>query len=168
MAEQRKVMLSELAELSMSLARKLHGQAMAAEGQAQADLALAFQRVSRSLRQTLALQDKLERDRRLAERQAAEDAARETRARIHRRERQVRNALSPLVWDEAEGDEDEADPRLDRLHDLITEAAEQDDFLSLPLETCIARIRADLRLSADGPGPIAPAPPTVTIWRSSA
>jgi hypothetical protein len=55
----------------LTLARSIHGRALAAEDdKAASDLGLAFHRISRSVRQTLALEAKLERDQR---REARED-----------------------------------------------------------------------------------------------
>ena len=60
MREKQEALLGELADLGMSLARDLHARALAASDDAVAcDLALAFHRISRSLRQTLALQSRL-------------------------------------------------------------------------------------------------------------
>ncbi len=62
-AEQDIRWLDELSELGMAMARDLQGQALAAtEAGEKADLALAFQRTARSVRQTIALKAQLERD----------------------------------------------------------------------------------------------------------
>ncbi|MET0271438.1 MAG: hypothetical protein ABW360_00460, partial [Phenylobacterium sp.] len=56
-------MLAELAELDLALARKVQACAMAAEDpETVGALARSYQRVARSLRQTLALKAKLKRD----------------------------------------------------------------------------------------------------------
>ena len=63
MTERHRQALTELAELGLSLARKIHAQAETVEDVEQAaELSLAFHRVSRSVRQTVALEAKLERD----------------------------------------------------------------------------------------------------------
>lgn len=77
-AAHRAALLGELAELSMSLARRVHGEAMAAtEPEALVSLSNGFQRVARVVRQSLALQARLERD----EARAARDALRFVEAR---------------------------------------------------------------------------------------
>ena len=180
MAERHCLLLGELAELSMSLARRLHEQAMAAEPAE--GLVLAFQRVSRSLRQTLALEAKLEREHR---RGALEDArlADETRrARVKARRSQVNAALTRLIW--TEGERCEIGEHLVDLNRLLEEESFHDGFLDDPVEAVIARIREDLGLPANDAAPgEAPSPlagstagrpddgrpcASPTIWRSAA
>lgn len=173
MAERHSLALAELGALGMALA-----QALAATGETRAELTLAFHRLSRSVRQTFALESRLEREARQAGRERAEAAEREAIVRAHRRRAQVRSALSPLIWTEAEGGEDEADALFDDLNARLAEASDE-AFLTEPLETCVARIAADMGLpvppatsgeeapaqpaNADEAGPEAPA-----IRRSSA
>lgn len=165
-AQNQDEILAELAALGLALARDLQARALAAKDDAGAcDLALAFHRVSRSLRQTLALQSRLERDRAVALREAANDQARTTLERVQRRRRQVRAALTPLIWTEAEGEEAEA--LLGDLEALLMEASEDEDFIALPVEACIARIREGLDLPAPDTADN-DAAPEVVIWRSSA
>src|SRR5688500_13108755 len=87
MTERHRQALTELAELGLSLARKIHAQAETVEDVEQAaELSLAFHRVSRSVRQTVALEAKLERD-------AQAPVANENRAKaILRPERKPLNA----------------------------------------------------------------------------
>src|SRR3569833_1678343 len=97
-----------LADLGLSQARDLHARALAADDdKAACDLGLAFHRISRSVRQTYALESRLERERRLSEREDRQDIARETLARVQRKRAAVRKAVSGLIWTEAEGDEAE-------------------------------------------------------------
>ncbi|HEX7887411.1 MAG TPA: hypothetical protein VF474_15660, partial [Phenylobacterium sp.] len=57
-------MLAELAGLDLSLARHVHACAVSTEDPAEvADLARAYQRISRSMRQSLALHARLKRER---------------------------------------------------------------------------------------------------------
>lgn len=178
--------LGELAELSLTLARNLHARALAAETPAEAEgLALAFQRVSRSVRQTLALELKVERglraaDREDADRQAAEaHAAAEAEAadddepdpeaeeswRVRRRADRVRGALKRLIWDEAEGDEQEYEVLIEDLDHRLSEAARRADFHDLPIEALIRQLKADMGLpgalvvtACDAPAPKPPDP----------
>jgi hypothetical protein len=148
MAERHGHMLGELSELVLELARDLQARALAAETPADAaELSLAFHRVARSLRQTLALEAKLERDRHRARREDHAEAAREDIARRQRLKTQVRLSVERAIWTEAEGDE--AERLADDLDDLLDAYALADDFTVTPVEAHIARIRHDLGLAAD-------------------
>ncbi|WP_293379485.1 hypothetical protein, partial [Phenylobacterium sp.] len=136
-----------------------------AETPAEADkLALAFQRVSRGVRQTFALELKIERARREAEREDARAAAETAEpeceddddlalAEAHTltadRKRRVRGALNRLIWDEAGGDEGEFEILTDDLQMRLNEAARRDDFLDLPFETLVRQIKADMDLGGE-------------------
>ncbi len=139
---QQETILAELADLSLTLARDLHARALAADDDAKAcDLSLAFHRLARSTRQTLALQSRLDRETR-------QDVARETLRRVQSKRSQIRSAVSPLIWTEYEGDEAEA--LFEDLEALIAdECADEAEFLAAPLETCIARVREALGLPAN-------------------
>jgi hypothetical protein len=182
MRERQDRILAELCELGLVLARDLQACALAADQASEkADLSLAFQRTSRSVRQTLALESKLERDRRLAEREAYEAVERAETVRAAQRRAQVKLAVERCVWSEAEGDEAETlladlDDRLER--DALSDAFSDDE----PVETHIARLCAELGVTplpsssplgggggeADGGGfhsDLGGSPPTP--WRSS-
>ena len=142
--ERQDRILAELSELGLALARDLQACALAAdEASDKADLSLAFQRTSRSVRQTLALEAKLERDRQTAERESRESATRAEAVRVARRKAQVKLAVERCVWSEADGDEAETllndlDDRLER--DTLSDAFAGDD----PVEAHIARLCAEL------------------------
>jgi hypothetical protein len=152
-AERCDRMLGELSELGMALARDLAARALAAETPEQAtNLALAFHRISRSLRQTLALEAKVERDRRAganeAERQArvkAEGAG----VRIEHRKIRVRDGLNRLLWEEAERNEEEFEAIADELDARLDEAALREDFEDIPIETLILQIKSDMGLAGE-------------------
>jgi hypothetical protein len=147
-AERRDGLLTRLADLGMSLAEDLHARALAAKDDKSAnDLALAFHRISRSVRQTLALEARFERDAKLAAREEARQLASETLDRVQKKRSQIRRAISRDVWSEYEGDEAEA--LLDDLDAWVFEASEDDGFLDDPAETLIARIRENLGLAAN-------------------
>ena len=151
MAERHALLLGELAGLGMAVARDLQGRVACAEtDEAAQGLALAFQRVSRSVRQTLALEAKLARDMRRIAREDAADTRDEVRRRVNLRQGQVRVAVAREVWAEHEGDEAEA--RLEALESHILDAALSETFLDEPIEACIARIRVDLGLAANDTG----------------
>jgi len=161
--ERQDAVLAELSELGLSLARELHARAMAAQTPAEAEkLALAFQRVSRGVRQTFALELKIERARREAEREAhaadpagpaPEPAPPSPADQAHRRgaerKARVRGALYRLMWDEAERDEEEFDILDHDLEMRLGEAARREDFLDLPIETLIRQIKSDMGLCGE-------------------
>ena len=142
--------LAELSELGLELARGLQVWALAAEtaGEAQA-LSLAFHRTSRSVRQTIALEAKLDRDRRGQDRDDRRAAEQRDGARTVRRRQQLRLAVERAIWTEVEGDV--AEHLVDHLDDLLEEDALDDGFLEGPVEAQIARLRADLGLPAEAP-----------------
>jgi hypothetical protein len=138
-------MLAIIAEQGLSLATALHDRAVQAEAAEQAaSLAMAWNRTTRSLRQTIALADRLDRDRRHAEREARAEADRDHDRRLDRRKAQVKAAVERLIRTEAE--EDEAEQLIDDLDDLLKAEALADDFAADPLDAHIARIATDLGL----------------------
>jgi hypothetical protein len=103
-AERRRAMLEQLAEIGMALARDLSrrvGEGLErGEPLDGGDAALEFSRISRSVRQTLALEARLDQDRdALAKMFAAEREARETarRQRIEDRRECVRGAVDEAI-----------------------------------------------------------------------
>jgi hypothetical protein len=157
MAERHGRILARLSELGLSLAEQVHERAAAAETPEQAaNLGLAFHRISRTVRQTIALEAKLVRDAARAEREAERDDAVRRRealprdeARIAERKAQVRDAVERVIWDEVEDDE-EGEEYADYLTDLLEERLEMggraNDFGLEPLETHIARFLNDFGL----------------------
>ena len=96
--------LAELSELGLALARDLQACALAADDIAtKSELGLAFQRVSRAVRQTLALEAKLERDRQRDARDDLADAGQAREDRAERRKAQVRMAVKRCVLDVHDG-----------------------------------------------------------------
>lgn len=145
MAERHGRVLAELSELALSLARHLHERALSAEAPEEAArLGGAFHAVSRSARQSLALEARLERDRRRRDQEDRAEAAREARVRVHTRRAQLRAAVERLIWTESEGEE--AERLLDDLDDFLDETALYDDFTETPVEAHIQRIGAELGL----------------------
>lgn len=130
----------------MAMARDLQGQALAAtEAGEKADLALAFQRTARSVRQTIALKAQLERDRARRDRDDREDRAetdRLTAARVQAHVARVRNDVKRIVWDELEP----ADARfvLQELNEQIAEMALADDFCAVPVNIHVMHFCAEL------------------------
>jgi hypothetical protein len=89
MAERRGRILAELSEIGLTLARELHARALAAEdAKTAADLGLACRRIARSVRETLALKAKLER----------EQKHREPPTRIEGRKQQLPATVRRTIW----------------------------------------------------------------------
>ena len=158
-------MLGELAELGLMLARELARQAQASEDPADTErLVTAFNKTSRGVRLTLALDAKLERDvarqareeadvadrrehaaRALAEQQAR--AAPPSPAEVHKT--RVRKLLNRLVWNESEGDEEEYDILCEDLDARLNEAARCEGFADTPVEVIAQGVASDMGLSGD-------------------
>jgi hypothetical protein len=141
-------LLDEMADLGMSFARKLEARVelVTSVDEAQA-LARAFDRVTRSGRLAIALQNKLARDRLeigKLDRAAAHKA-------VERRKAQVTAVLDREIFTD-EADQDTADTLAERLTERLDAEALFDDFLNGPLDRVIARIRKDLGL----PDPVPP------------
>jgi hypothetical protein len=136
-------MLARLAERDLSAAEKVHDQLMAAETAAEtAELARAYQRLARSVRQSLALRARFQRDRAQA---AAAPQATESKpqkpggAAIARRIRELREGALRVIWDEAE-DAETADYHTEELDSLIMQEMFSDHFGVEPLDDHVARI----------------------------
>jgi hypothetical protein len=158
-------MLGELAELGLMVARELAVRTRESEDVEQTvALAGAFQKVSRVVRLTVALDFKLERDAardaqaqaREAEKAQAEAAQQRPAAPaprapnpIEARKDRVRNLLNRLLWNECEGDSDEYEVLFDDLSARLDEAALSDDFETLPIEALARRVIADMGLSGE-------------------
>ena len=162
--------LGELAELGLMLARDLAAQARACEDPDDAErLAQAFNKTSRAVRLTLALDARLTRDAaRLAreaaeaERQDARDAQEDARRResearqarrdappspVERHKQRVRGLLNRLLWNESEGETEEFDVLTEDLGARLDEAALCEGFLEVPVETLAQGVAADMGLS---------------------
>lgn len=82
--------LGQLAGLDLTLARHVHACAMSTEDPAEvAELVKAYQRVSRCVRQSLALQARLKRERERAEREAPQPPPEPPRPRPARDEQRI-------------------------------------------------------------------------------
>jgi hypothetical protein len=143
MAERHGRILARLAEVNLSAAEILHDRLAAAETNAEArDLGLALQRVSRSLRQTLLLEAKLERDRRTAARDAAE-ASDKQQAIV--RKAAVRQAVMRIALEACDSRED-ADELIDDLDPQLDDYVRTHDFEASSLDELVAVICQDIGL----------------------
>ncbi|WP_337188464.1 hypothetical protein, partial [Phenylobacterium sp.] len=145
--------LDRLAALDLSAAEKAHGALMAAEPEDVPALAIAYQRLARCLRQTLALKDRLRRSR-------PEPARGPGRLDPDRMARAGRlDVLADAVRDAAAGegcDPAEQGDLAERFHDEAWDWIERPDFLDEDLDTQIRRARTLMDLhdkdSDDGSG----------------
>jgi hypothetical protein len=160
-------MLGEVAELALMVAKELAVRTRQSEdvGETVA-LAEAFQKVSRVVRLTLALDFKLERDAARDARDAARDAedaeaeaVRQGRLDaataprqadpITARKTRVSNLVNRLLWNECEGDSEDYEVLFDDLSARLDEAARSADFEELPIEVIARRVIADMGLSGE-------------------
>ncbi len=169
--------LRELAELGLSVARDLQARVAAAEDDATANqLARSFERVSRSVRHCLALEARLLDGfrRRLVE--DREQVAEGRRAEISQHRHRVREAMEHFAFTDPEVGDTEVDYILERAGAWLEREVEAPDFLDLPVEQHIARLRR--ALGRDGAAeeeeaegdPVPETGPSLSDlpWRSSA
>ena len=164
-------MLGELAEVSLMVAKELATRLRASEDTGETvALAGAFQKTSRVVRLTLALDFKLDREAARdarAEAQEAQEAEAEAAAErrqaetasappMHRvrdpievRKDRVGNLLNRLLWNECEGDADEFEVLSDDLTTRLEEAGRSPEFATLPVEIIARRMIADMGLSGE-------------------
>lgn len=161
--------LGELAELGLMLARDLAAQARACEDPADTErLVTAFNKTSRAVRLTLALEAKLRRDRARDAREetqaqrrveaenhkAALDRAIEQRRQVppspaERHKARVAGLLNRLIWNESEGDEEDYEVLRDDLSARLDEAALCEGFLETPVVALAQAIGSDMGLTGE-------------------
>jgi hypothetical protein len=167
MAERHTRALTELMELGLALARKHQDRAMAAETAEEERVAsLAFHRISRSVRQTMALEAQLERMRRRMLAEEIEGTELRTKQAITRRQAQVKSIVSRLVWAERDGETAEA--LIEHLDDLLGEDAAGDDFLNQPVADYIDSLCGDLGLKTEAEPDSKPEPEAADAAPASA
>ncbi len=132
-------LLAGLAERAYAVACALADDVATATSRAEkAQSARAFHEVSRSVRQTLALEQRLRREARRAAREDLQaDETRRARLRVERAET-LRNAVKGLIWTEYEGEDVlEAKAGLDR---LLNELVIEDGFIEADVHAQIERL----------------------------
>lgn len=173
MAEQQDRALARLLELGLAAAEKVQARLMATEDDALlGHLSLALNRASRNVRQTIALQMRAARDRRLEAREAEAEALRADEARRSERRTEVKAAVERRIWDEQ--DAEGAEMLVELLDDHLDEYELSQNFDAETVEVHVARLCAELDLAAPAADP--PAPDTSPSaadaddddWRSSA
>lgn len=159
--------LGELAELGLSLARDLAAQARACEDPADTErLVTSFNKTSRAVRLTLALEAKLRRDRdrdaqedtqaqrriEAQDRKAATDGASEQQrlappSPVERHKARVAGLLNRLIWNESEGDQQDYEVLSDDLSARLDEAALCEGFVQTPVVALAQAIGSDMGLT---------------------
>jgi ElaB/YqjD/DUF883 family membrane-anchored ribosome-binding protein len=159
-AAERFAMLRELADIGMEMARALQSEVRArAEAveeaseapKSVAELGLAFSRVSRAVRQTLALEARLEDDRLDRERaaEAAEDAQSQSNSEMSERAARVRAKLMQLLHPDRERDHQWDDDWFEELSDE-PDVERGEGFVSdRPAADVVAGVCGDLGLEPD-------------------
>jgi hypothetical protein len=160
-AAERFAMLRELADIGMEMARALQSEVRAraeavevepAEApQSVAELGLAFSRVSRAVRQTLALEARLEDDRLARQRaaEAAEDAQSQSNSELSERAARVRAKLMQLLHPDRERDHQWDDDWFEDLSDG-PDVERGEGFVSdRPAADVVAGVCGDLGLEPD-------------------
>ncbi len=152
-AEQQDRALARLLEMGLAAAEKVQARLMATEKDALlGELSLALNRASRNVRQTIALQMRAARDRRLEAREIEAEAGPADEARRAERRKQVKAAVEQLIWDERERPDVDAELRVRWLNDDLLDYARSHDFSAETVEVHIARLCARIGI---GPGPAA-------------
>ena len=164
MTERHAKGLAELAELALVVARDLQGRIAQAETPDEAaKLASGFHRVARTVRQTYALEARMQRDLMRDRLQVVEHQAAETAQAPARRRAEVKAQLDRLVWTEAE-DEVTAKYWEEGAKRLLAEAELADDFTTRPAADLIDDLARTLRDTK----PPSNAPPAEVVnfeWR---
>jgi hypothetical protein len=151
MAERHARVLARLTELGLALAERTFEEAETAETPAERIEAVkAFHTISRSVRQSVALEARLARQQVLDAREAERVAAaappcKPSGVELSRRINSVRDALTRIIWHEAE-DDDTAVWLEEMLADGLSEAFSRDDFCAEPLDDHIARLCIEMGL----------------------
>lgn len=127
----------------------------------------ALQGIGRSLRQTLALKQRFDREQAVVDQarrqmagRALEDAERAHRGAVTRRLTDVQRHFERTLWDEYE--DDEAQERFEIMDAELCDMMEDEAFVDTPVDTLIARLSAAVEaatLATASEADDAPAPP---------
>jgi hypothetical protein len=152
-AERREQMLGLLAEKTLALACAVQQRALEAEtAEEMAQLSQAFVRLSRSVRQSIALHARHERDR-LRDEQAVAETESEARAHaVERRKQALQRRAEAILcadWDpRIEKDGGESFELSAALYERIEDLSEAEDFLDIDPDQLIAQLCEDLAIEA--------------------
>ena len=152
-------LLAELAQMDMALARRVHAMAVAATDTDDINsLSRTYQRISRSLRQTLALKAKLRDGRIRAAAAYAETPAAiaAEKKRVKRRVDELHGAIERVAWTECETERpdpdemSEAEEMVFTFWQMIDDLRADPDFGLEPLDDQLQEFAARLGLSPEG------------------
>ena len=150
MAERHTRVLARITELGLMLAEQTFEDAQAAETPAaRIEAVKAFHTISRSVRQSVALEARLARQQAQDVREAERTPAPPRKpggADISRRITAVRNAVTRVIWHEAE-DADYATDLEEALEEDLALNCLNDSFCAEPLDDHIARLCLEMGLS---------------------
>jgi ribosome-binding protein aMBF1 (putative translation factor) len=150
-SQQRLRMLRELAEIGMRLARGVERRAEEPET-APGDAGLVFSRIARAVRQTLALEARLEEELEGRVRKARHDQDWERRQLAHapiaERSRLVRRAVGRAIEADAE-DEDQEERLFESLDERLGDREDDDGYLDRPIGELVALICKDLGVAVN-------------------
>jgi hypothetical protein len=152
-AERREQMLGLLAEKTLALACAVQQRALEAEtAEEMAQLSHAFVRLGRSVRQSIALHARHEKDRLSGEHEAAEAKAQVRGQAIERRKQQIEDGVEAILcadWDpKIEQDEGESSELVRSLRERVEDLSEGEDFLDIDPDQLIAQLCEDLAVEA--------------------
>jgi hypothetical protein len=139
-------LLAELAEIGMALARTLPG-----SDEVKTDAGLAFSRLSRAIRQTIALEARIDADERArAARLEVRHATRQAEAAQawEERENRIEGVVTRIIRAEA-ADNGDAERLLDEMCEHLEDEDVYDDYSRRPTGEIIASICKDLGLTPD-------------------
>jgi len=149
--------LAELAEIGMTIAREMQVQVLAAETpEAKAQAAAAYPRVARAVRQSLALEAKLQRDQARDDREERQAADRELGVLVQRRKTRVRLHMQRAIAEafaEADDTGDAVAMRLEDLRDRLDDDLLEPDFALAPFHEVIAVLHRALGMDPPDFGP---------------
>ena len=169
MMERHGRLLAAFAEQAASLAADLHAAGLAAESlEEKRAISLAFHRMGRALRQTLALEAKLRREAKAAARADGAEAAGHEKAGRERRKAQVKARIARMVWSEYESDDDEALEILERLDAILDAEADIEGFELRDLDGLVAEMCEAIAYAPPVPARPPPAAPEGVARRAGA
>jgi hypothetical protein len=151
----QQAVLQELAQLGMRMARAICAEAEAPadpDRKSSGDLALMFSRVSKAVRQTLALESRLAEGLEAGRAQRAAEAVgraeAEGAARTHRKQ-SVRLMVEDAIDYDGPGDAEAQERLLDDLDERLADPVEEDRFRDRPIEEWVAHICQTLGVPFD-------------------
>ncbi|WP_421935577.1 hypothetical protein [Phenylobacterium sp.] len=144
-------LLAQTARMDFAFARHVQQKALATEDTAElSDLARAYTRLTRSLRQTLALLSKLRADRAKAEREAPRRSAQDLHDQaVDERTAQVQDAVERVISAAADGDEALHTDWCHRFDREVDDWNEKPDWIMDDVDTVIRRVCKALGLPDD-------------------